>query len=122
KARTVANEIGRAYGILRNSYSISSKEVLNLLSMLRLGTDLGMLPEEHRGTIDELFMRTQPAHLQQQLDSKLTGEERDALRADVMRDKLKDWPPPSTQDLDVITPGQDKQEKQAKKKDPQTDE
>ncbi len=112
KARTVANEIGRAYGILRNSFSISSKEVLNLLSMLRLGTDLGMLPEEYRGTIDELFMRTQPAHLQQQLESKLSGEERDALRADTMRDKLKDWPPPSTQDLEVTTPGQEEKKEE----------
>lgn len=112
KARTVANEIGRAYGILRNSFSISSKEVLNLLSMLRLGTDLGMLPEEYRGTIDELFMRTQPAHLQQQLESKLSGEERDALRADLMRDKLKDWPPPSTQDLEVSTPGQEEKKEE----------
>jgi len=30
---------GRAYGILANAHSISSKETMNLLSLLRLGVD-----------------------------------------------------------------------------------
>ena len=38
--------------------------------------------------IDELFLVTQPAHLQQQIGEKLTGEERDVHRADLLRKKL----------------------------------
>src|SRR5687768_7538695 len=40
KPKTVMNQIGRAYGILANSHSISSKETMNLLSFMRLGVDL----------------------------------------------------------------------------------
>ena len=35
------------------------------------------MPEEYRATIDELFIRTQPAHLQKDFERKLTTEERD---------------------------------------------
>src|SRR5208282_3324316 len=37
KPKVVYNHIGRAYGILANAHSISSKETMNLLSLLRLG-------------------------------------------------------------------------------------
>ena len=39
--------------------------------------------------MDELFILTQPAHLQKQHSEKLTAEERDLLRADMMRERLK---------------------------------
>ena len=38
------NHIGRAYGILANAHSISSKETMNLLSLMRLGVDWGCSP------------------------------------------------------------------------------
>ena len=37
----ILDRIGRAYGILKFSYTIPSKEALNLLSLLRLGSELG---------------------------------------------------------------------------------
>jgi len=42
KPKVVYNHIGRAYGILANAHSISSKEAMNLLSLMRLGVDLGL--------------------------------------------------------------------------------
>jgi protein arginine kinase len=39
--------------------------------------------------VDELFILTQPAHLQKQHSEKLSAEERDLLRADMLRDRLK---------------------------------
>ncbi|MDE3067742.1 MAG: protein arginine kinase [Verrucomicrobiota bacterium] len=89
KPKMVFNHIGRAYGILANAHSISSKETMNLLSLMRLGVDLGMFPGEERSTVDELFILTQPAHLQRQLSDKLSAEERDLVRADMMRERLK---------------------------------
>ena len=88
KPKTVFNHIGRAYGILANAHSISSKETMNLLSLFRLGIDLGMFPGEERSLIDELFIITQPAHLQKRFTEKLGAEERDLLRADMLRDRL----------------------------------
>src|SRR5213595_932244 len=64
KPKMVYNHIGRAYGILANAHSISSKETMNLLSLMRLGVDMGLFAGVDRSLADELFILTQPAHLQ----------------------------------------------------------
>src|SRR6201999_1541377 len=89
RAKMVYNHIGRAYGILANAHSISSKETMNLLSLLKLGVDMSLFPGADRGLVDELFLTTQPAHLQKQLSDKLSAEERDLIRADILRERLK---------------------------------
>jgi protein arginine kinase len=89
KPKVVFNHIGRAYGILANAHSISSKETMNLLSLMRLGVDMGLFLGAERSLVDELFILTQPAHLQKQFSDKLSAEERDLLRADMVRDRLK---------------------------------
>jgi len=89
KTKVVFNHIGRAYGILANAHSISSKETMNLLSLMRLGVDMGLFPGAERSLVDELFLVTQPAHLQKKLSDKLSAEERDLIRADMVRERLK---------------------------------
>src|ERR1700716_1274862 len=46
KLNMLADQVGRAYGILTHAHSVSSKEALNLLSVMRLGIDLGFFPED----------------------------------------------------------------------------
>ena len=89
KPKMLFNHIGRAYGILANAHSISSKETMNLLSLMRLGVDTEVFPGTERALVDELFILTQPAHLQNLHSEKLSTEERDLLRADMMRERLK---------------------------------
>jgi protein arginine kinase len=89
KPKMVYNHIGRAYGILANAHSITSKEAMNLLSLMRLGVDMGLFPGVDRALVDELFIQTQPAHLQKQHSEKLSAEERDLLRADMVRERLR---------------------------------
>lgn len=89
KPKMVFNHIGRAYGILANAHSISSKETMNLLSLMRLGVDLDLFPGVERSLVDELFIITQPAHLQKTYSEKLAAEERDVLRADMLRERLR---------------------------------
>src|SRR5712671_2621911 len=89
KPKMVYNQIGRAYGTLANAHIISSKETMNLLSMMRLGMDLGLFPGSERSLTDELFILTQPAHLQKMYSEKLSAEERDLLRADMVRERLR---------------------------------
>src|SRR5690348_4826886 len=96
KPKVVFNHIGRAYGILANAHSISSKETMNLLSFLRLGVDMELFPGTERSLVDELFIETQPAHLQKQFSDKLSAEERDLLRADMVRERLKNVSRPVT--------------------------
>lgn len=101
RERMLMDQVGRAYGILTHAFSIASKEALNLLSVLRLGIDLGFFPEPCRAQINQLLMDTQPAHLQHLSKQKLAPEDRDCLRADIIREKLKSFPnPPSNK-----TPG-----------------
>ncbi|MEO6742816.1 MAG: protein arginine kinase [Chthoniobacteraceae bacterium] len=94
RAVLLLDNIGRAFGILRHAHSMASKEALNLLSCLKLGTDLGFFPEDGRLLVDQLFMETQPAHLQKSSQQKLQAEERDTLRADIIRTKLAKFPKP----------------------------
>lgn len=94
KTVTLLDQVGRAFGILRHAHSIASKEALNLLSFIRLGIDLGSFPAGHRQQIDDLFTETQPAHLQRTSPTKLQTEDRDALRAEIIRRKLADLPAP----------------------------
>src|SRR5207248_6014284 len=64
KSNTLSDQIGRAYGVLTYAHAMSSKEALNLLSIIKLRIDLGALPEDKRLPIDEVFIATEPAHLQ----------------------------------------------------------
>jgi protein arginine kinase len=108
KPKMVYNHIGRAYGILANAHSISSKETMNLLSLMRLGVDVGQFPGVDRALVDELFILTQPAHLQKQHSEKLSAEERDLLRADMVRERLRPVSRPIDQPPAAASGGLDK--------------
>jgi len=99
KPNTLWDQIGRAYGVLTFAHAMSSKEALNLLSIIKLGVDLGAFPEDRRLPIDELFIDTQPAHLQKSSQQKLNAEERDHLRAQIIRERLKVFPKPDISKL-----------------------
>jgi protein arginine kinase len=94
KSNTLWDQIGRAYGVLTYAHAMASKEALNLLSIIKLGVDLGAFPEDRRLPIDALFIDTQPAHLQKSSQQKLNAEERDHLRAQIIRERLKLFPKP----------------------------
>ncbi|KPK97096.1 MAG: ATP--guanido phosphotransferase [Omnitrophica WOR_2 bacterium SM23_72] len=87
--KVLEDRINRSLGILKSAHIISSQETIELLSMVRLGNDLGMLKELDRRRINELFIITQPAHLQKIEKKKLTASERDVKRAEIIRDRLK---------------------------------
>ena len=82
------DRVHRSFGILRNAHIISSKETIELLSMLRLGCELGMIEDLNRSVINELFILIQPAHLQKLENKKLSPEDRDVKRAEIIRGKL----------------------------------
>lgn len=90
----VFDRVGRAYGNLRHAYIIASKEALNLLSLLRLGAELGFFPNQTVQTCDSLLMEIQPAHLQLHAGKKLTPEQRDSIRSEIIRTRLQSLDPP----------------------------
>jgi len=91
----IQDSIGRAYAVLKFAHIIPSKEALNCLSMIRLGCDLGFFGENDQEAINILLTEIQPAHLQITAKRKLSPEERDTLRADIIRTKLKGLTPPN---------------------------
>jgi protein arginine kinase len=88
--RTVAldDKVQRALGILRTARLIATEETLFLLSHVRLGINLGRIKDIDIRALNELFLMTQPAHLQKMQGRKLEGDVRRAARADYMRSRL----------------------------------
>jgi len=89
KQNFLMNQVGRAYGILRHAYLVSSEETLNSLSALRLGVDMGMFSSVEIHTVNELFILVQPSHLQKYAGRELTSEDRDVFRASIVRERLR---------------------------------
>ena len=58
------DRVSRAYGILRTAQTISSEETMHLLSSVRMGVNLGLIQRPEDPRLNELFIHTQPAHLQ----------------------------------------------------------
>ncbi len=88
------DKIGRAYGLLQNAHLVTSAEALNLLSLLRLGIDLGGFPEALRVVTNRLIILSQPAHIQHSTDAEADPAQRDILRAGLLRQALADFPRP----------------------------
>lgn len=88
KPHALDDKIQRAIGVLRSAYLISSQEALFLLSNVRLGINLGRIKDINLATVNELFMLTQPAHLQLRAGKMLDPDQRDSLRAEIIRNKL----------------------------------
>lgn len=82
------DKIFRSYGVLKSAHIISSQETVELLSMVRLGVDLGVVKNVNRNDINDLFIMIQPAHLQKIEGKKLTAAERDVKRASLIRQKI----------------------------------
>lgn len=90
------DKMGRSFGTLQHAWLIDSKEALNHLSILRLGSNLGFFPVETVRLCDTLLMEIQPAHLQLHCGMKLSPEQRDERRAQIMRLHLQNVPAPVT--------------------------
>jgi len=82
------DRVSRSFGILKNARIITSQETIELLSMVRLGSDLGLIKDIDRRKVNELFIITQPAHLQKIEGKRLSSQERDIKRAELIRNKL----------------------------------
>lgn len=78
----------RALAILRAARTLTSEEAMQYLSAVRLGCVLGILSNVELGRVNELFVLTQPAHLQNVEGRVLEPEERDVRRATFVRDTL----------------------------------
>ena len=89
KQNDLFDKVSRAYGMLQSAQQISSEETMHLLSRVRMGVSLGLIEELEIPDINQLFIRTQPAHLQKIHSSELDTDERNIERANYLHDQLK---------------------------------
>lgn len=83
------DRVSRAYGILCTAQTISSEETMHLLSSVRMGVNLGLIENLEIPTLNQLFIHTQPAHLQKIRGIELDTKDRNAERASYLQRHLK---------------------------------
>ncbi|MEE2752753.1 MAG: protein arginine kinase [Candidatus Latescibacterota bacterium] len=84
----IEDKVWRAFGIMQRARLLTSQELMNFSSAIRLGIDLEMLSGLETGTINDIMVNTQPSHLQYRAGKPLDAAERDILRASVVRERL----------------------------------
>src|SRR4051794_34496947 len=91
--QALQDRVSRAYGTLCSATMMTSEETMDLLSSVRLGINLGLIDDITKATVNELFIHTQPAHLQKLMGTSLDGEERNSARARYLRTRLREAGP-----------------------------
>ncbi len=86
------DEVSRALGILSTAKKISSEETMHYLSKVRMGVNLGLIDNVEVGTINKLFIHTQPAHLQKLHGRLLGSSDRNIQRATYLQRHLDGEP------------------------------
>ncbi len=82
------DRIWRSYGMLKAARTITSEEILQLLSQVRMGVNIGLIDDIEMQTLNELFVLTLPAHLQKLQGCELDSAQRNVIRASYVRKRL----------------------------------
>jgi protein arginine kinase len=88
--QTLHDRVSRAFGILRAAQTITSEETMSLLSSVRMGVNLHLIDDVDIDLVNDLFLHTQPAHLQKLEGKDLNGEDGNIARASYLRRRLSD--------------------------------
>ena len=79
------DKVWRAYGLLRYARSLEYKELVNLLSGVRLGASLELLPSPSVRSLNRMMIVTQTGHLEEAASHALTRQARRVQRAEYVR-------------------------------------
>lgn len=90
KPALVEDKVWRAIGMLKYARTINTQETLMLLSYIRLGLNMGLINDMDIDTINDLFLCSQPAHLQIISSKRMDSDLRSKLRAEFIRHRLCD--------------------------------
>ena len=84
----IVDRVNRSLGILSYAGIMDSKEAAQRFSDVRLGIDLGIITDVPANVLNELLVMTQPGFLQQYAGEKLSADERDIRRAQLIRERF----------------------------------
>lgn len=82
------DRVWRAHAILSSARRIDTAEAMSLLSDLRLGVSIGLIDGIGFETLNGLMTKIQPSLVSGTGGGNLSGNERDALRANIIRQAL----------------------------------
>ena len=88
--QALQDRVARAVGTLQSATMMTSEETMELLSSVRLGIHMKLVDDISLVLINELFLHSQPAHLQKLMGESLDGEARNAARARYLRSRLRE--------------------------------
>ncbi len=89
RAIAIDDRVDRSLAVLKAAKLISSDETMYLLSLIRMGVTLGRCSQLDMATVNELFLMTQPAHLQKMLGREMEPLERAETRATYIRQRIE---------------------------------
>ena len=84
-ALELENKVYRLFGILLYAKRIGEEEVVDLLSLIKLGTDYGIIKELNDSKVLELLLYTRTANMQKRLGKKIPPEEQAIERANLIK-------------------------------------
>lgn len=84
------DKVYRSFGVISNCKKISSEEAREILSDVKLGTDLGIIKELDDLKVKKLYLYTKPANLQKYLGEVNDNYEREIKRAEVIKNIIKE--------------------------------
>lgn len=85
----IKDKISKAYGLLVHSYELDVKEALNLLSLIKLGIDLGWISGVQDGKINELFFKCRRGHFSHLFPESIDLKEIAHKRAEYLHSQLQ---------------------------------
>ena len=84
----VEDKVFRAKAILQSALLVGSAELVNLLSAIRLGINLGIIDNIAYKPLNDLLVLTQSAHIQINCGKEMDSQQRDEIRAEIVRNLL----------------------------------
>lgn len=88
RKRATEDAVFRAVGTLRHARLLTVEESMNLLSQVRLGIMLRLIPDIQPDTVNLLMLLVQNAHLERLNGRELDSGDRSAARADLVRERI----------------------------------
>ncbi len=84
----IEDEVYRAYGLLTNARRMTTEESMKLLSLLKLGKEMGIIKLVKDMDIYRLMTKIQPSNVASGSKNEISPKERDKKRAEILRLEL----------------------------------
>jgi len=88
KGTDLEDKVWRAWALLGFSRVMEAREALELLSLVRMGSGMGILPPVRVGAMNAFLLDTQKAHIQARTTGDLSPEDLATKRSAILRKAL----------------------------------